>query len=422
MQLKQFNQSVMLVLGYVLLSSNAFAATITVTNISDSGSGSLRDAIAGAASGDTINFNLPYPSTITLASTLTIGKNLNISGPGVSGLAISGNNSVGVFYINPGVIVNISKLTIENGNAPFGGGIYNNGSLTVADSTVTGNSSTNGGGIYNYFADLILSNVQLTSNSADSGAGIFNGGNLTMSNSTVSGNVASTLYGGGIENLKALTVINSTVSGNSAYAGGGIDSFSFDPVTVSNSTFSGNSATLFGGGINSGGFFSLINSTLSANSGAIGGGIYNVGITSTGALNVKNNIFANNSAGGNCVAGGIFVFSFGHNLSDDGTCPFNATGDLNNTPAGLDPNGLQSNGGPTRTIALLAASPAVDALTVSPTDYCTLIDGVTPLAADQRGVVRPRDSDATLALMKGRDSPRSLQAWICRVGSREDSV
>jgi hypothetical protein len=42
------------------------AATITVTNTNDSGPGSLRDAIANASSGDTINFSLTYPATITL--------------------------------------------------------------------------------------------------------------------------------------------------------------------------------------------------------------------------------------------------------------------------------------------------------------------------------------------------------------------
>jgi len=84
--------------------------------------------------------------------------------------------------------------------------------------------------------------------------------------------------------------------------------------------------------------------------------------------------------------------SGGHNLSDDFTCAsvFIGNGDLNSTPAGLDPAGLQDSGGPTKTIALLATSPAVDAIPGGPSSDCTGIDGVTPVGVDQRGVVRPQ--------------------------------
>ncbi len=73
--------------------------TITVTNTNDSGAGSLRNAIASASPGDTINFSLTYPATITLASTLTISTSLTISGPGAANLAISGNNAVEVLVV-----------------------------------------------------------------------------------------------------------------------------------------------------------------------------------------------------------------------------------------------------------------------------------------------------------------------------------
>ena len=63
---------------------------------------------------------------------------------------------------------------------------------------------------------------------------------------------------------------------------------------------------------------------------------------------------------------------------------------MNNTPAGLDPNGLENNGGPTPTIALLPSNPAINAIPLSPTNYCTAIDGVTAIATDQRGVTRPQ--------------------------------
>jgi len=65
------------------------------------------------------------------------------------------------------------------------------------------------------------------------------------------------------------------------------------------------------------------------------------------------------------------ISSGGYNLSDDKTCRFVGTGDMNGTPAGLDPNGLTEDGGPIWTIGLQATSPALDAIPVSPLNYCT---------------------------------------------------
>jgi hypothetical protein len=92
-----------------------------------------------------------------------------------------------------------------------------------------------------------------------------------------------------------------------------------------------------------------------------------------------------NSMSGNCSGG---VAGGSANLSDDATCAdlFTQTGDLNSTPAGLDPAGLKNNGGLTETIALLATSPAVNAI---PTSSCTDLDGL-PTTKDQRGVPRPQ--------------------------------
>jgi|GEM_PF-7009365 len=103
--------TVMLALGAGTLAS---AATLTVTNSADSGAGSLRNTIAAAVSGDTIGFNLTYPATITLASTLTINKNLTIVGPGSSRLTVSGNNAVRVFDVTSGMVT-ISGITVSNG-------------------------------------------------------------------------------------------------------------------------------------------------------------------------------------------------------------------------------------------------------------------------------------------------------------------
>jgi hypothetical protein len=350
----------------------AFGNTITVTNTSDTNPptpGSLRAAIAAAAPGDTIDFNLTYPATIALNSTLgPLGLNtsLTISGPGASNLAISGNNAVRVLYVSQGVTVGISGVTIENGHSSYGGGIYNyGGTLTLTNITVSGNSAVvSGGGVWDY------------------------SGTLTLTNSTVADNSAAASYGGGIyiSNSK-LTITDSTVSGNSAsYYGGGIYN-SYTELSLTNSTVSGNSTKYSrGGGIfNYGGTLTSTNTTFAGNSApADAGGIDNWYAT----LALKNTVLANNH-GGNCLSTGGAT-SHGYNLSDDTTCTaFLTSNDKNNVSAGLDSNGLQDNGGPTKTIALLPTSPAVDAVPIAD---CTLSDGTTPLATDQRGVARPEGS------------------------------
>src|ERR1700683_2749022 len=120
----------------------ASAATQTVTNCNDSGAGSLRQAVLNAAAGDTITFALsPACSTIILTSgDIIISENLTIVAPGASVLAVSGNEESNVFVIASGTVA-ISGLEIENGDIPgnvnsVGGGIYNNGTLTVRDRTL----------------------------------------------------------------------------------------------------------------------------------------------------------------------------------------------------------------------------------------------------------------------------------------------
>src|SRR5690348_4562428 len=94
---------------------NARSATITVTNTNDSGAGSLRQALADAHDGDTINFSVTTPATITLTSgVLVVNKSVTINGPTAGHLSVNGNAASTVFFIASGVVT-ISNLTIMNG-------------------------------------------------------------------------------------------------------------------------------------------------------------------------------------------------------------------------------------------------------------------------------------------------------------------
>jgi hypothetical protein len=379
--------------------------TLTLTDCTVSGNS------ATLGGGGIENFN---GGTLTLVNS-TVSDNSSTGGSGfgsgagilnegtstVTNSTVSDNSAtnIGGGILNAGTLTLTSTTVSGNSSQSQGGGIHNGGTLTLINSTVSGNSAAavhalvgfGGGGIENS-GTLSVTNSTVSDNStATAGGGIDNLGMLTLTNSTLSGNSANSQNGGGIENFaNKLTVTNSTISDNSTTAsGGGIDNGSSAMLTLTNSTLSGNSAN-DGGGIENEefGILTLVNSTLSGNSANSVGGIEN---ETNGSVTLKNTLLASGPSGANCLSNGTFS-SDGHNLSDDKTCNsfFNATGDLNNTSAGLDPGGLKDNGGLTQTIALLAISAAVDAVPVSPTNYCTATDGTTPIATDQRGMARPQ--------------------------------
>ena len=400
------------------------SGSIQITKLDDSFDGfcdtdcSLREAAALAGSGDSIV--IPAGTyTLTLATQITIDNNLTLTGAGASTTIIQAASNADdatwpVFAVSSGNSVAISGVTIRYGNAGgSGGGVLNSGTLALANSTISDNTSLErGGGIYNNGGTLTLTDTTISNNTTrrqfggEFGGGIANvGGTLTLTNATISGN-RTWNFGAGVYNTGTATLTNTTVSDNSVWQGAGI--YNTGTLSLTNTTVSGNTGT-FGAGIrNNGGTVTLTNSTVSGNSvNDDGGGIYN-----NGTVELVNTIVAGNTAtdsGPDCFPA---ITSQGHNfIGSLFGCSFTkATGDITGTidfaldaKLGL----LQDNGGPTFTHALLAGSPAIDGGD----------DSAAP-ATDQRGVVRPQglQSDigafelgfADLAVFKSVDdsSPR----------------
>ena len=213
---------------------------------------------------------------------------------------------------NGGGTVTITSSTLTNIS---GGGIYAaGGTVTVSGSTLSGNSASYGGGIYAAGGTVTVSGTTLSGNSASFGGGIYAaGGTVTVRDSTLSGNSAT--YGGGIYNVATVTVGNSLLSGNSARFGGGIDNYGGTVTVSDNSTLSGNTAIHAdypwslgdGGGIyNWGGTVTVSGSTLSGNTADAlmghGGGIFN---RDGGTVTVKNS----SRVTGNTASDGVDVYN-----------------------------------------------------------------------------------------------------------------
>ena len=175
-------------------------ASLTVVNsdVSDNDGGGISNNDTGGNTTATI-------VSTTVSGNLAGGVTDGITGATIVSTTVSGNSADGVFGFGQGnAQATITDCTIS-GNSTHGGIRFVGNQLTVANSTISGNSSVdNGGGIY---AIGFAANLPL---------------NVSIGNSTISGNSAGT-NGGGIYDVRSLLhVANSTISGNSAGSGGGI--------------------------------------------------------------------------------------------------------------------------------------------------------------------------------------------------------
>jgi len=381
--------------------AQAFGATLTVTNLADSGPGTLRDRIAAAAPGDTVTFGVL--GTVLLNSELVISKSMNVYGYGGGLAGVSGNHSSRVFNLTSGSIIFLNLAIIDgrvvgtngaaghNGQDVYGGGVLiaNGASVLMLECMVsnnvvmggqpgTGTSGGNGsGGGLGNLGTLSLNTCLVVSNYALGGSGgavggggqgygggLYTDGSLDVPGSTIYGNIATGAPGGG---------------GNGSGAGGGIY-INSGTTTISSSTIISNSAASLGpdsgGGIQNYGTLTIRDSTIVGNQADVGGGI-------TGG-NIFNTILAGNSAGTGSDGSGNITSSDYNLIQNTSGITFSGTTTHNIT--GLDPKL-----GPLRFNYGQALS--FDLLILAPLPGSSVIDqGKNFYVSDQRGFSRPYDT------------------------------
>ena len=332
----------------------------------DADPGTLRNVLAIAGEGDTIDLTALTCSTISLTQgtidTSVLGENhlydLTINGPGRDLLTIEAGGTsqvfvVGGFSSNQGRAI-FNDLTIAHGDysgglagciTGFGGAVELN-RVTVTDCHSRGTVPLVFGGAVDVttldMSDSVISNSSATAtgiNGTAVGGGFYASDDATLVDSTVSGNTVTAPWGvndgyltigGGLYSRGNLVLTRSTISGNAVEAtndgenarGGGV--FVRGVATLVDSTIDGNSADGAGGGVFKEVFSNygdppppqdtkliVTNTTISGNSAASGGGI-----ATSRPLHLANTTVAFNHAGG---AGGGVMFLLSGVYDAEGT-------------------------------------------------------------------------------------------------------
>jgi hypothetical protein len=330
---------------------NPNAGLSTCASTASGGAVTLRSAVqaANTAGGtNTITFNLPAPSTITLSGgelDITTGT-LTITGPGARNLIVDGNAASRGFVISLGATAAISGLTVTHAHdAGNGGAVQTFGAVTLDQVNLSDNHIVNFGG-----------GVEVSGS----------GASLTMTNSLVSGN--SGKHGAGIA-LQGATSPTTLTN-----------------VTIANNTNPGGSEASAIDAFGSGVIVNLVNVTISGNTstGSPEATFPQAAIGVYGStVNFSNTIVANNTPK-NCAkqdTGAGTIGDNGYNLDSALDCGFTeGTPKFDRVNANPLLGVLANNGGPTDTMALGAGSPAIDAANPA----------CPPPPTDQRGITRPQ--------------------------------
>jgi hypothetical protein len=273
--------------------NRSWASNLIVSNCGDSGTGSLRDAVSRAATGDTVDLTRLQCSSITLTGgEIASGlSNLSLIGPGASALYIKGGypSRPGRIFDHTGTgTLSISAMTVGNGFEIGGNGgcIYSRGSISLFASTVTrcnaaasaATEDIRGGAVYTK-GELRMQDSTINYSQADcygptgpgAGGGAFVSGGFIALSSTISHNKADCHVdglGGGVFASGSAYIASSSIFSNFAtYAGGlFIAGGTGQSATIANSTIAGNNASLRVGGVYSSVPVTLQNSTIANNS------------------------------------------------------------------------------------------------------------------------------------------------------------
>src|SRR6056297_4282133 len=300
-------------MAILLLCFSATAGELeTVTNTSDSGAGSLRQAIADVDTGGTISFdNALSGDVITLSSEITINKSLTIQGLGADKLSVSGNNSNRIFYIENNSNVNISDLSIVDGNrmgtrARNGGGIslYNNCNLSLLNVNFKNCTAQLGGAIVCSNGTSI--NIQ--------GCEFINNFTQDYSSDVTDPKGGAVYIGSNPTSTSTLSVKDSIFSENKSLNGGAIYTTNYVGTTIDNCTFTNNQSTSTGG---------------SPEGSPGGGAIYALGnsdFTGSSRIEIKNSSFFSNKNKQNDLrnGGAIYVSNLASLVIDN--CFFSKNG------------------------------------------------------------------------------------------------
>ena len=303
-------------------------------------------------------------------------------------------SSYGGLVRSTGIAFLMEDCVLENGLAANGSG---GGFGAQADSNIVrrctfrGNDAVSGGGVF-VTSSVLLEDCLFEANTATRGAGAATYtqfGSMTLRGCELRDNVA-TSGGGGVRNEGSMTIDSCTFTGNRAGTGGAVQhdcSFSSGQTRMTNCTLHGNTASVGGGfaKVNVG-TMTVIHGTIASNVATSDHG----GFSGDGGVTLRNTIVHGNTAPNRPDCGSApsaLPVSGGYNLIGDAACVL--TGSTSTDIRARDPmlSAPADNGGPVRTQALPAASPAVDAIPAA---------SGSPL--DARGVARPADGngDGTL--------------------------
>lgn len=334
-------------------------ASITITDCTEA---AFDQALADIDDGGTITFDCPAGTTIVIDAEKVIAKTVTIDGAG--DVTFDGEGEVRLFHVQQDGDLTLENLSLTGGfDTDVGGAVYNEGLLRVHNSSIIGNTAWTLGGA------------------------IFSSGNIYIVDSTISGNGGVPIAGGALllTETGTGTVLNSTFSGNTAaHVAGAVANYG--NLTIVNSTFAGNEtrwdnpSTIVNGSRAS---TRIINSTIAG--GGPSGGASTAIKNGGGDLTITGSIVVDNQ-GDNCAG---TITTGGYNLSDDTSCGFTDTGDLQGADVDALLGDLLDNGGPTITMLPAPGSPAIDRV---PTAICTDLLDEFGAPADQRGEVRPTGS------------------------------